>query len=67
MITKHSKTEGCIYLHMPFDDEVVGKQVIVYAGCDKTPQTCKNKFNNLQNFRGFPYIPVKNPVIWGVT
>jgi len=52
---------------MPFDDEVVGKQVIVYAGCDKTPQTCKNKFNNLQNFRGFPYIPVKNPVIWGVT
>ncbi len=28
----------------------------IYAGCDKTIATCKNKFNNVINFRGEPYI-----------
>jgi uncharacterized phage protein (TIGR02218 family) len=28
-----------------------------YWGCDHTQSTCTNKFNNLANFRGFPYIP----------
>jgi uncharacterized phage protein (TIGR02218 family) len=27
------------------------------AGCDKTFATCKAKFNNALNFRGFPHIP----------
>lgn len=35
----------------------VGDTFIVYAGCDRTKDTCTNKFNNLQHFRGFPYIP----------
>ena len=29
----------------------------VYQGCDHTPGTCQSKFNNLANFRGFPYVP----------
>ena len=32
-----------------------------YPGCDRTKETCKNKFNNLNNFGGFPFIPIKNP------
>lgn len=28
-----------------------------YFGCDHTQTTCTSKFNNLANFRGFPYIP----------
>lgn len=28
-----------------------------FPGCDKTQATCTNKFSNLVNFRGFPYIP----------
>lgn len=35
----------------------VGDTYSVYAGCDKTFATCKNKFNNVINFQGFPYIP----------
>lgn len=66
LITKHDSTNGYIYLHVPFDEDISDKEIIIFAGCDKTPQTCKNKFNNLQNFLGFPYIPLKNPVIWGV-
>ncbi|MCX8029884.1 MAG: phage BR0599 family protein [Brevinematales bacterium] len=66
LITKHDNTAGVIHIHVPFDEDVNGQTVKIYAGCDKTAQTCKNKFNNLQNFLGFPYIPLKNPVIWGV-
>jgi len=34
-------------------------------GCDKTPATCQSVFNNLKNFRGFPYVP-KPEVIIGI-
>lgn len=34
----------------------------VYPGCDKTINTCINKYDNLINFSGFPYIPDNNPV-----
>ena len=29
----------------------------VAFGCDHTQATCQGKFNNLPNFRGFPYVP----------
>lgn len=35
--------------------------VVLYPGCDKLLSTCKNKFNNLNNYGGFPWIPTKNP------
>ena len=64
LITNH---EGnTIWLQLPFDTSPDGKEVHVYPGCDKRPETCKNKFNNLNHFLGFPYIPFKNPVVWGV-
>jgi uncharacterized phage protein (TIGR02218 family) len=34
-----------------------GDAFTVYFGCDHTPATCNSKFNNLANFRGFPYVP----------
>jgi uncharacterized phage protein (TIGR02218 family) len=34
-----------------------GDTFTVYSGCDHTPGTCQSKFNNLVNFRGFPYVP----------
>ena len=35
----------------------------ITAGCDKTFETCKAKFANGVNFRGFPHIPGQNTVI----
>ncbi len=35
----------------------VGDMVRVEAGCDKRAETCRLKFSNLANFRGFPHIP----------
>ena len=34
-----------------------GDLLTVKAGCDKQLATCKAKFNNVANFRGFPHIP----------
>lgn len=53
-------------LHVPFDSSVhKGVLVTAYQGCSKSAIDCKNKFNNLANFYGCPYIPSDNPVIWG--
>lgn len=35
----------------------VGDTFKLYAGCDRTQATCQTKFNNLPNFRAFPYVP----------
>ena len=34
-----------------------GEQIIVNAGCDKQFSSCKSKFANHLNFRGFPHMP----------
>ncbi|MFN4057503.1 MAG: DUF2163 domain-containing protein [Roseinatronobacter sp.] len=34
-----------------------GDLLRVRAGCDKRAETCRVKFNNFLNFRGFPHIP----------
>lgn len=35
--------------------------VSIFPGCDRLRTTCENKFDNLDNFGGFPWIPSKNP------
>jgi len=36
---------------------IAGDFFVVTAGCDKRFDTCRNRFNNALNFRGFPHIP----------
>lgn len=38
-------------------DLAPGDMVRLEAGCDKTAGTCREKFGNFLNFRGFPHIP----------
>jgi uncharacterized phage protein (TIGR02218 family) len=35
----------------------VGDRFRIVAGCDKQAETCRAKFDNLLNFRGFPHLP----------
>ncbi len=35
----------------------IGAAFVVYAGCDKRFATCRAKFDNSVNFRGFPHMP----------
>ncbi|WP_207099808.1 DUF2163 domain-containing protein [Paracoccus shandongensis] len=36
---------------------VAGDRVRLVAGCDKRAATCRDKFGNFLNFRGFPHLP----------
>ena len=40
-----------------------GDGFIITAGCDKQFVTCKTKFANTANFRGFPYMPGNDAVM----
>ena len=35
----------------------IGDTYTMHAGCDYSFSTCKNRFNNVVNFRGEPYVP----------
>jgi len=35
--------------------------VNIYPGCDRSKETCNDKFSNLLNYGGYPFIPLKNP------
>jgi uncharacterized phage protein (TIGR02218 family) len=40
-----------------------GDMISLTAGCDKSPSTCREKFDNIVNFRGFPHMPGNERVI----
>jgi len=37
--------------------------VDAYPGCDGRAATCRDKFVNILNFFGYPYIPIENPAL----
>lgn len=43
------------------DGEPGVTQIGLYPGCARTRDHCINRFNNLDNYGGFPWIPGKNP------
>lgn len=45
-----------LFLEMPFTI-LPGDTGFIYAGCDKLKDTCINKFANIINYRGEPYVP----------
>jgi hypothetical protein len=58
-VTSHVGT--VLILTRPLDSLTVGMSVNLYPGCARTTAACKDKFNNLANFGGFPWIPSVNP------
>lgn len=43
----------------PFE---LGTTCQLTAGCDKTLETCRDKFNNVANFRGYPHMPTEQSI-----
>lgn len=41
----------------------IGDTIKLVDGCDKLKKTCKTKYNNVVNFRGFSFIPSSTEVI----
>jgi len=60
MITAHSGEE--ITISRPFGSDIeAGASFYAWPGCDHTPTTCKNVYNNKVNYGGQEFLPVKNP------
>ena len=52
-----STTSGVTLLYPLQFAPANGDSFVIYPGCDHTQNTCKTKFLNERNFRGFPYVP----------
>lgn len=50
-----------IRVSVPFRNLAVLDVIDVYAGCDLSRATCAKKFNNVDNFQGYPDIPEIDP------
>jgi len=51
-----------LWQQMP-EPVVAGDLFVVTAGCDKRFETCRTKFDNAVNFRGFPHLPGNDFVV----
>ena len=60
-ITEHNHIEGTITLNLPLEDAIATSSVDVFPGCGRDVKTCNEKFTNVENHGGFPFIPKKNP------
>lgn len=59
-IKRHAATPSTVIIELwqPMSSRVVdGDRFEIVAGCDKQFATCRTKFANCVNFRGFPYVP----------
>ena len=55
---------GSLLLTLPLTQmPAVGETIKVYPGCDKTMDTCSIRFENLQRFRGEPFVPVPETAV----
>lgn len=52
---------GVLKLSQAFQGITAGQAVTVSPGCDHTTAMCAGTFSNLDNYGGFPFIPLKNP------
>ena len=59
MITAHAGSD--LTLVDGIADLAVGSAVTLWPGCARTVNACLNKFANLDNYGGLPYLPTKNP------
>lgn len=59
-IAEHTKANGAVTLQLWEAQPVLpeaGDAFSIQVGCDKSHETCKVKFSNIHNFRGFPHMP----------
>lgn len=59
-VKRHGVAAGLVTLELwqaMSETVTAGDAFAISAGCDKQFSTCKNKFANAVNFRGYPYMP----------
>jgi len=53
-----------LFLGMPYAIEA-GDELTIYPGCDKTVAMCRDRYDNILNFRGEPYVPGLDAITQG--
>jgi uncharacterized phage protein (TIGR02218 family) len=63
-IKRWTNSPDTLELHfaMPFNVQA-GDAFTTAPGCDLVLSTCRDKFNNVVNFRGFPHMPTRDAVL----
>jgi len=63
LITSYNETgaRDQIQILNAFEGLSTGEAMTAFAGCRRIRQVCNTKFSNIENFGGFPYIPIRNP------
>jgi uncharacterized phage protein (TIGR02218 family) len=57
-VVKQADSSAELSLWLPLEEELApGTTFEIIAGCDKSFATCKARFGNHLNFRGFPHVP----------
>ncbi len=59
LITQH--VGAAITMIDSMADLIAGASVSLWPGCDRTMAICNNRFGNVLNFGGLPFLPPKNP------
>lgn len=65
-IARHAAAGGQVLIELfeaPVRALAAGDGFLIRAGCDKQFATCKAKFGNVVNFRGFPHMPGDDAVL----
>lgn len=61
-----SPDSGAITLQLPMPFTVqVGDTYSMHSGCDKTRPTCRDTYNNIANYGGFPDVPGMDEIFTG--
>lgn len=55
------QAEGLLKLMTPLDGLEVGDAIQLIKGCNRLTDQCEDRFDNLENFGGFPNLPTQNP------
>jgi uncharacterized phage protein (TIGR02218 family) len=61
-VKKYAAGNVLLIKYLPYTP-AEGDTFDIWPGCDKTKATCQGRFNNLTNFRGFPFIPRSETVL----
>jgi uncharacterized phage protein (TIGR02218 family) len=65
-VSRHSFSAGVATIELfeaPVRSVGVGDSFVIRAGCDKQFKTCRARFSNSVNFRGFPHMPGDDTII----
>lgn len=63
-VARWDAVSGRLTLFQPVLFEVAaGDTLDVYPGCDKRLATCRDRFNNVRRFRGFPSVPTPDSIV----